>query len=58
MKRNIKNLNRLLEKGKITESKRQKERWANMSEVQKEIKRKKDREYQKKNKKFMKKVWE
>ena len=44
----IKNLSgKQLEKRKITESKRQRERWTNMSEVQKEIKRKKDREYQK-----------
>ena len=54
----IKNLfGKQLEKRKITESKRQRERWTNMSEVQKEIKREKDREYRK-NKKFMKKVWE
>ena len=44
----IKNLfGKQLEKRKITESKRQRERWTNMSEVQKEIKREKDREYRK-----------
>tara|TARA_B110000116_G_scaffold234429_1_gene218938 strand:+ start:53 stop:634 length:582 start_codon:yes stop_codon:yes gene_type:complete len=44
----IKNLSgKQLKKRKIIESKRQRERWINMSEVQKEIKREKDREYQK-----------
>ena len=54
----IKNLSdKQLEKRKITESKRERERWANMSEVQKEIKREKDREYRKRKKKLMKEVW-
>ena len=53
----IKNLSgKQLEKRKITESKRERERWANMSEMQKKIKREKDREYRKRKKKLMQKV--